>query len=188
MINFLVSFIVVVMLLSLEVLLSGFFSKKALKEEDEQQFSIPFRISTCKSSKVFNVITIILILLITITLDVTILFDESIRNIFILISNSFIIAILIIHLFTLLKNLNLYYVVNDNNIERHSKKEFVCIEFENLSYTVCNHGMLLRDNVSNMYFLIPDNFVGVYHLRKLLVSKDVSNISLEEIKKLIESY
>lgn len=48
--------------------------------------------------------------------------------------------------------------------------------------------MLLRDNVSNMYFLIPDNFVGVYHLRKLLVSKDVSNISLEEIKKLIESY
>ncbi len=185
---FLISFILVIILLSLEVLLSGFFSKKALKEEDEHQFNIPFRISTCKSSKIFNVITIILIVIITITLDVTILLDNSIKNIFILVSNSVVIAILIVHLFSLLKNLNLYYIVNDTNIERHTKKEFNTIEFSDLSFTVCNHGMLLKDNKEKKYYLIPDSFVGVYHLRKLLVSKDVTNISAEEIKNLIESY
>ena len=185
---FLISFIVVVMLLSLEVLLSGFFSKKALKEENEHQYNISYRISPCKSSKIFNIITIVLILIITIGFDINILLDDSIRNILILISNSFIIAILIAHLFRYFKNLNLYYVVNDTNIERHTKKEFISIEYNNLSYTVCNYGILLKDNVSSNYYLIPDNFVGVNHLRKLLVSKEVSNISIDEIKKIIESY
>lgn len=188
MVPILVGFITLVILLSIEVLLSGFFSKKALKEEDEKQFVTPYKISTCKSSKIFNIITIVLIIIITVILDVTLILDSAINNFIVIVNNSVILFILILHIVSFLKNLNVYFIVNDSNIERHFKKQSVTVEFKDLSYTVCNIGILMKNINTNEYYLIPDTFVGSNHLRKLLVSKESSNLPIDEVKRFLEGY
>ena len=186
MLTFLIAFIVLVFVLSLEVLISSFFSKKALKEEDEVQFTFPYKISTCKSSKIFNIISMVLILVVTITLDIEIVCDNTIDNAFIYLADIVLVAILIAHVISLFKNFNLYFIVDEETLTIHTKINESKMKYDDIKYTTCDGGILIRKKEDNFTFLIPETFVGVSHLRKLLVSNETDIISLDEAKQIIE--
>lgn len=188
MLNVFVAIILAVSWIALEKLICTFLSQKAIKNDEKVVFDkFPYLIKQIALIRIFNAITLILVLISDIFVNYLLVRDLLNHYGFIVIFNFVSIVFFLSHSYQILEYFfHRFYVYEDRIVEKHFKLSRT-IMFTDLKFTTISDDFILFDVNNNIHFELNDYYCGITSLKKLLFSKNVEGIdytdALERLKK-----